>query len=285
MQRFMKSFAVVCVSAMMCVLAMTPASMADDWIVTKLRGNVFAYDDGHWERLDKGSVVSDDRAIRTTRGGRAEFQRDAETINVGGDTQIRISDRDGQRYTIVKQDFGQVTIEAEKLQVKHFAVHTPFLAAVVKGTQFVVSVTQQDAKVEVTRGVVSTIDTLNDLMVDVLPGQMAVAGLNSVLAISGKGQLAAITDLKGNAVSESTLDAIQNGGNSNGNGGGNGNGNGKGNGGASGLNVGVGVGVGVGGGRGVNVSVGGGGGVGASVGGGAGGLGVDVNVGGLGLHP
>ena len=47
--------------------------------------------------------------------------------------------KDGLSTTIVQQA-GSILLEVEKRNVKHFEVETPYLAAVVKGTQFRVTV-------------------------------------------------------------------------------------------------------------------------------------------------
>ena len=71
--------------------------MADDWVATKLRGIVLQLVDGDWVKLERGAVVPDDRAIRTMRSGSVQFMRDAETIDLGPETQVQIFDRAGQR--------------------------------------------------------------------------------------------------------------------------------------------------------------------------------------------
>src|SRR5690606_23612207 len=102
---------------------------------------------------------SDDRVIRTLRSGRVTFERGAELIELGGDTQVRIHDRTGRKHTTVLQDFGVVSIEAEARSVQHFSVRTPHLAAVVKGTRFTVRSGERTAEVEVDRGFVAVKDS------------------------------------------------------------------------------------------------------------------------------
>jgi hypothetical protein len=54
--------------------------------------------------------------------------------------------------TTIKQQAGSILLEVEKKNVKHFEVETPYAAAVVKGTQFRVTVTTSGTKVDVVRG-------------------------------------------------------------------------------------------------------------------------------------
>lgn len=229
----LRSAAVV---AVLSISFVSHSALADDWVANKLRGNVFALDGNIWVKLSRGDIVSDNRPIRTTRSGRAEFVREKESITIGGDTQISIADRNGRRYTVVHQTFGKVEIEAEKRDVQHFAVQTPYLAAVVKGTRFVVNVVGESANVVVTRGTVNAIDRINGLMTNITPGQSASSGEGQVLTVAGPGA-PVITDLKGKEMAPGQLVAAAAAASNNGNGGGNGNGNngnGNGNGGGNG---------------------------------------------------
>jgi hypothetical protein len=134
---------------------MTVAAMADDWVAVKLRGAVFAFVDGSWVQLHRGDVVPDDRVVRTQPSGRVTFARGAETIDLGPSTQIQIFDKNGKRFTTVRQFYGRVEIEAEAKNVLHFGVRTPYLAAVVKGTKFIVQSDKDSSDVSVMRGKVA----------------------------------------------------------------------------------------------------------------------------------
>ena len=192
-------------------IAFSGQSLADDWQAVKLRGAVFELVDDAWQQLVRGDVVPDERVIRTSPNGRAQFRRDNETIDLGPNTQIRIFDRAGQKFTIVQQHFGDVAIEAERQQVQHFVVQTRFLAALVKGTRFTVTANETGAKVSVQRGVVEVRDTMRKVMVDITPGQSASVGEAKALKVSGRGALPVVVGYDGNALAEeveaSTSDA------------------------------------------------------------------------------
>ena len=182
------------------ILGMNTAVFADNWEAIKLRGAVFAFVQESWVQLARGDVVPDDRIIRTAPNGRVQFKRGNETIDLGPDTQIRIFDRDGQKFTIVQQHFGDVAVEAERRDVQHFAVQTRYLAAVVKGTRFSVSADETGASVDVTRGQVEVRDVGRKLMTEVNRGQSASVGSAEVLNVSGSGPRAPIVSYTGNAV-------------------------------------------------------------------------------------
>ena len=139
--------------------SMTVVAVADDWTAVRLRGQVVQLIDKAWQPLHRGDVVPDSRMIRTLGNGRVDFVRGSETVSVSGDTQMQIFDKGGAKpFTTVKQYFGTVAVEAQVQNVQHFAVETPYLAAVVKGTRFVVTSGKTGAKVSVQRGHVE-IDT------------------------------------------------------------------------------------------------------------------------------
>lgn len=175
-------------------------AIADDWVATKLRGPVLTLVAGDWVKLTRGDVVSDDRVIRTLKGGRVTFKRGAETIDLGGDTQVQIIDRTGRKFTTVKQYFGSVAVEADVRQVQHFSVQTPHLAAVVKGTRFVVVSGKSGAKVEVRRGRVAVEDRDTHQSTLVSAGQAVSTSDGAPLTVSGRGDLPVVLGANGRPV-------------------------------------------------------------------------------------
>lgn len=172
----MRSF-VTAVFAVVIVGISGAAAFADDWMVIRLRGQVLQHVDGEWLKLSRGGMVPDDRVIRTLKTGNVELQRGNETITIGPETQIQIFDEASIKpFTTVKQYFGTVTVKAEVRQVQHFAVQTPYLAAVVKGTRFVVTSDDTGADVAVKRGHVFVEDKATKEAVTLSVGQSASVG-------------------------------------------------------------------------------------------------------------
>jgi hypothetical protein len=164
-------------------------ALADDWTANKLRGTVLVSADdqgnGPWQHLKRGDVVSDARAVRTLGSGNVEFTRGAETIAFGPNSQGEIVDRTGKLYTTVVQQFGAVAIEAEARQVQHFAVQTPFLVAVVKGTIFSVVTDKHASRVSVSRGLVAVTDVATHKTTMVPAGQQVKEDAGGDATVTG----------------------------------------------------------------------------------------------------
>lgn len=196
-----------CVAALAALCAVflfsVTTALADDWLVTKLRGTVLQLVDNDWQPLGRGDVVSDDRVLRTLRNGRAELQRGREVISLGPDTQIQIHDKDGKQFTTVQEYFGTVEVDAEARNVQHFAVQTPFLAAVVKGTHFIVTSDKRGSSVEVARGHVEVKNAATGARTPLAVGQEASVGADGSFSVDGAGTLPQIVDKTGKVVSAS----------------------------------------------------------------------------------
>ncbi|MFT6659407.1 MAG: hypothetical protein ACJAZW_002583 [Maritalea sp.] len=224
----------------MFALLSTLGAFAGEWKVDKLRGSVLYLVDGEWQQLERGETISEYTSIRTTKYARVFLVRGNESMSIGADTWIKISDPDGATRTIITQNFGELIVDVEKRNVEHFEVRTPLLAAVVKGTKFKVVARNGQASVAVLRGVVQVSDNSRRFKVDVKPNQSASSddtGENP-LSVTGRGEIEEIVDTQtGNAVKGLEIAALVSKANHNGNGnagnhengnsGNNGNGNGN----------------------------------------------------------
>ena len=180
-------------------------ALADDWMVDRLRGEVFVMAQGSWLPLQRGDIVSDSSRIRSVEGSRVTFTRGAEAIELSGATEVRIFDQQGQRMTTVMQAYGTVTVEAERLQIQHFSIQTPFLAAIVKGTRFTVHSDDTQSSVDVSRGLVQVQDYVHGVATDITPGQSALVSDQIVLDVSGVGRHAPMVTLSGQVVNPADI--------------------------------------------------------------------------------
>jgi hypothetical protein len=188
--------------------AIASAAMADDWLADKLRGPVLQLVDKEWQPLERGMVVSDNRMIRTLAAGHVTFTRGGETVELGPSTLIQIFDKGGARpFTTIKEATGTVSIEAQVQNVQHFAVETPYLAAVVKGTRFTVTSSKTGSAVGVRRGHVEVADKGNNTHVLLAVGQSAVVDVvktGGAIVVSGDGKLPTVVNSKGEPVAASS---------------------------------------------------------------------------------
>jgi hypothetical protein len=155
------------------------ASAADDgiWSVSKASGEVWVATDGAQQvSLNQEETLKPGDTIRTGRNGRVLLVRGEETILISPNSVVGVpaEKKEGLSTTIIQQA-GSILLEVEKRNVKHFEVETPYLAAVVKGTHFSVTVGAGSTKVGVLRGQVEVSDFKTGQIAQVMPGQVATA--------------------------------------------------------------------------------------------------------------
>ena len=175
-----------------------PAAQAQDesWHVAKSSGDVWVTTTGSQQvSLGSDTMLAPGGTIRTGRNGRVLLTRGAERILISPNSEIGIPlEKRGELPTTITQQAGTIVLDVEKRNVQHFEVETPYLAAVVKGTQFRVTVDKGSSRVAVLRGQVQVSDFKSGDNVLVLPGQVARTSGQGAggLQLSGQGRLNAI---------------------------------------------------------------------------------------------
>ena len=175
------------------VMASSSALAADDgiWSVSKSSGEVWITATGAQPAsLKQEDSLKPGDTIRTDHNGRVLLVRGEETILIAPNSEIGVpSEKKDGLSTTIQQRAGSILLEVEKRNVKHFEVETPYLAAVVKGTQFSVTIDGASTRVEVSRGQVEVADFKSGQIAQVLPGQAATHSSNGKpgLTLSGSG--------------------------------------------------------------------------------------------------
>ena len=187
--------------ALAVAFVLTTASFAfaadgGDWTVSKSSGEVWLAGSGVQQAsLKQEDVLKPGDTVRTGRTGRVLLKRGDEMIMVSPNSVVGIPAQktEGLSTTIV-QKAGSILLDVEKRNVKHFEVETPYLAAVVKGTQFRVTVNAGKTTVDVVRGQVEVADFKSGQIAQVMAGQHATAfaGGKTGLSLGGSGTLAPI---------------------------------------------------------------------------------------------
>lgn len=179
----------------LCLIS-APSRAEDAWTVSKSSGEVWVAATGAEPvSLTASGMLKPGEMIRTGQNGRVLLTRGEETILIAPNSVVGIpaEKKDGMSTTIL-QRAGSILLEVEKRKENHFEVQTPYLAAVVKGTQFRVTVGKSDTRVNVTRGRVEVTDFKTGQHVAVLPGQTAkvLPQGRAGLFLSGGGTLAPV---------------------------------------------------------------------------------------------
>jgi hypothetical protein len=161
------------------------------WSISKATGEVWVAIDGAQQvSLNQEGTLKPGNTIRTGRNGRVLLVRGEETILISPNSVVGLpaEKKEGLSTTIIQQA-GSILLEVEKRNVKHFEVETPYLAAVVKGTQFSVTVGAGSTKVGVLRGQVEVSDFKTGQVAQVMKGQAATVSEHGKpgLRLSGAG--------------------------------------------------------------------------------------------------
>jgi hypothetical protein len=136
--------------------------------------------------LRRGASLPSGGILTTGPTGRALLVRAEETMIVGPNAAIAIPQGSNNRqFTTILANSGVVEFSVDRKNVQHFAVETPYLAALVKGTQFSVEVTRTGATVQVTSGTVEVTAHATGQFASLTAGQVATVDSNGVFAIGG----------------------------------------------------------------------------------------------------
>jgi hypothetical protein len=191
------------------------AADGGDWIVSRSSGEVWlAGSDVQQVSLKQEDQLKPGESIRTGRNGRVLLKRGEESILIAPNSVVGLPAQktEGLATTIVQQA-GSILLDVEKRNVKHFEVETPYLAAVVKGTQFRVTVNAGKTSVDVIRGQVEVADFKSGQIARVMAGQHATAFAHSKngLSLGGTGTLNPIEQGKPRASSIERIPVPRNG--------------------------------------------------------------------------
>src|SRR3546814_8465566 len=159
------------------------------WTISEASSGVTVSHQGSSKAAVRGEKVQTGDKVITGPNARAVLVRGEEYAIVAPNTRLEIADpaKSGGLWQIVESS-GNIVFSIKKKLTPHFGVQTPYLAAVVKGTTFSVTVDGTGASVQVVEGAVevSTLDGgARDL---ILPGAIATVGAtdHSVLQVQGE---------------------------------------------------------------------------------------------------
>ena len=162
---------------------------APGWTISESSGKVSVVSTGVVKVAVRGGALTTGDFVTTGANGRAVLVRGEEYLVVAPNSRIRVADpaKSGGMTQIIEH-FGNVIYKIKKMTMPHFAVETPFLAAVVKGTTFSVTVTEKSASVQVVEGKVEVATRDGGASYMVLPGDIGSvsAGAPASLNVQGR---------------------------------------------------------------------------------------------------
>jgi hypothetical protein len=174
--------------------ALLPFSAQADgasWQIEKMSGDVRVLsEDAQPVSLGAGRALSEGSVIETGTDGRVILSRGDESIVVSPNTSLSLAPESNRgMMTTILQRMGTILLSVDKKDRQHFEVETPYLAAVVKGTKFTVTVDGKGSAVHVVEGAVEVIDLGTGDVGLIRPGQTAQSFASAAggLSVSGPG--------------------------------------------------------------------------------------------------
>lgn len=155
-------------------------SVSPAWTVIQVSGEVRVRpaDPGQnqlsWQTLPQGARIDRASEIETGPDGRVSLTRGEDMIRIMPASRLAVPPRPASSvFTRIRVLVGKAFFDVDKRPGQEFEVQTPYLAAIVKGTSFSVSVTGQRSRVNVAEGRVGVTALDNGQSVVIGPGQSA----------------------------------------------------------------------------------------------------------------
>lgn len=168
-------------------VAAEPAAASPAWIAVAASGGVEARAamavETAWQAVQRGDQLPSRTSLRTSKRGRATLTRHASVLIVDPNSELELPEQDAaDGETSVVQTAGSVVYEVERRARPHFEVVTPHLVAGVKGTSFLVTVTDAFTAVTVESGLVEVLNPTSGAIADVRAGESVfVSGIGGRL--------------------------------------------------------------------------------------------------------
>ena len=173
------------------LLAISTAASAQvpGWKVSEVSGDVRLVENGRPRAATRGALLASGSTIATGANARAVIVRGEEFVVISPRTQLRVPAVQAPNAIMqLIEDFGTAVFKIQKKSTPHFGVQTPYLAAVVKGTTFTVSVGPEGGSVQVTEGAVE-VSTLDGGARDLVrPGTIAQVGASDLYRLTVQGE-------------------------------------------------------------------------------------------------
>lgn len=141
--------------AVVLLLTATESVAAEAWRIVQSAGAVKAGGAGFMPAAVRpNQTLPADAWVETGTAGRVVLVRGLEAIALGPNSRVQLPSQEVNGNTQVLQTIGSALYQVGKQKAPHFQVDTPYLAALVKGTTFTITVTDAGSSVDVSEGLV-----------------------------------------------------------------------------------------------------------------------------------
>ena len=185
-------------------LAAPSVGFASDWSILSMSGLVKVSSSGQWVDAGERTTLRHGAWIKTGTKGELVLERDGIRVSVRPRTIMAVADLANEPgTTALVQRLGSATVEVQKRETPRLKVHTPFLAAIVKGTTFDVEVDRCYTEFGVHEGRIAVEDAPRGMATEIGAGQSAGAGRgeDNAITLEGEGEAAPMTRIpKGSGV-------------------------------------------------------------------------------------
>ena len=200
-----RNFSAAVLAGILALPLLITSAEAAEWRIERMSGNVQIHDGEAWAPLDKDRDLNAGDAIWTGRNGRILLLSDQGSVLLAPRSLVKIPAQAlPKSFSVLFQTHGKVSAEVEKRRKQHFSIQTPYLAAVVKGTEFDVEIDKDQTRVSVSEGLVAVVNIETGESVDVPAGtEVSVAAKAGGMSF---GTVVAMTaqDVGGGSSSSST---------------------------------------------------------------------------------
>jgi hypothetical protein len=151
------------------------ANGGDAWRLLEVSGTVRVQQgEAPWQAAQSGMTIREGDGLETGADGRALLKSGGDTVTVSPDSRFVVPAQSaGGLGANIIQKLGTLLFKIERTPDRRFAVDTPHLAAVVKGTVFSVTVRPDGGALQVTEGAVQVASLASGEVALVRPGQIA----------------------------------------------------------------------------------------------------------------
>ena len=148
----------------------------DDIVVVGFKGDVRISMQGTPQSVRAGGTLALPAAIRTGHDGSVDLRQGETTIGVGPDTQLDFPalSQAGALFDRVVQPIGSAFYNVAPRGSSRLRVETPYLVAVIKGTQFNVAVEQDSSTISLFEGRLQVLTPDTSAAVELTAGEIAI---------------------------------------------------------------------------------------------------------------